>query len=192
MRYSREHRAETRKRILDAASRLFRERGYEGVGVDAIMGEVGLTAGGFYSHFRSKEALFAEALGQAYDARDTSLQTSLQSKGDRDDLQNLIYSYLSRSHRDMKSEGCIFPALTADVVRGGDKTRASYEKRLKKFISSIENQLSGGSTSERERAISVLVQLIGGVMLARAVKDEALSLEILKACRQSAMKLAGR
>jgi TetR/AcrR family transcriptional repressor of nem operon len=190
MRYAQAHKAETRKKILDAASRLFRERGYEGVGVDAIMGEVGLTAGGFYSHFRSKEALFAEALGNAYDVRNKSLQASLQSKDDRDDLQNLIYSYLSRTHRDMKSEGCIFPALTTDVVRGSDKTRASYEKRLKQFISSIENQLSEGSSSERERAISVLVQLIGGVLLSRAVKDETLSLEILKACRQSAMKLA--
>jgi TetR/AcrR family transcriptional regulator, transcriptional repressor for nem operon len=189
MRYAKDHKEETRRKILEAASRLFREKGYDGVGVDAIMNEAGLTAGGFYSHFASKDALFAEALGNAYDSRNQSLQASLKSKGDTDYLQNLIYGYLSRTHRDMTAEGCIFPTLTTDVMRGSNETRASYEKRLRKFISTIETQLPESTTPEKERAIAILVQLIGGVMLARAVNDEQLSSDILKACRQAAIKV---
>jgi TetR/AcrR family transcriptional regulator, transcriptional repressor for nem operon len=190
MRYSKDHKKETRRKILQAASRLFREKGFDGIGVDAIMNEVGLTAGGFYSHFDSKEALFAEALGNAYDSRSKSLQASLKSKDRAELLQNLIYGYLSRTHRDMTAEGCIFPTLTTDVIRGSDETRASYEKRLRKFISSIETQLPESDAPEKERAIAILVQLIGGVMLARAVKDEKLSSDILKACRQAAIKIS--
>jgi TetR/AcrR family transcriptional regulator, transcriptional repressor for nem operon len=190
MRYSKIHKEETRKKILEAASRLFREKGYEGIGVDAIMNEVGLTAGGFYSHFDSKEALFAEALGSAFDSRGKSLQANLNSKSEVDPLKNLVYGYLSRTHRDMVAEGCIFPTMTTDVVRGSDETRASYEKRLQKFISTIETQLPEGNSAEKERAIAILVQLIGGVMIARAVKDEKLSGDILKACRQAAIKIS--
>jgi TetR/AcrR family transcriptional regulator, transcriptional repressor for nem operon len=189
MRYAKDHKEETRRKILEVASRLFREKGYDGVGVDAIMSEAGLTAGGFYSHFASKDALFAEALGNAYDSRNQSLQASLKSKGDTDYLQNLIYGYLSRTHRDMTAEGCIFPTLTTDVMRGSNETRTSYEKRLQKFISTIETQLPESKTPEKERAIAILVQLIGGVMLARAVNDEQLSSDILKACRQAAIKV---
>jgi TetR/AcrR family transcriptional regulator, transcriptional repressor for nem operon len=188
MRYAKDHKAATRKKIVEVASRLFREKGYDGIGVDAIMNEAGLTAGGFYSHFASKEALFAESIGNAYDSRNQSLQENLKSKGDSDYLQNLIYGYLSRTHGDMTAEGCIFPTLTIDVMRGSNETRASYEKRLQKFINSIETQLPESKTPERERAIAILVQLIGGVMLARAVSDEKLSSDILKACRQAAMK----
>lgn len=189
MRYARDHKAATRGKILEAASRLFREKGFDGVGVDAIMNEAGLTPGGFYSHFASKAALFAEAIGNAYDSRQQSLQASLKSKGEADYLQNLIYGYLSRTHRDMAADGCIFPTLTTDVVRGSNETRAAYQKRLQKFIRTIESQLPESQTPERERAIAVLVQLIGGVMLSRAVNDEKLSGDILKACRQAAIKV---
>lgn len=180
--------------ILEAASRLFRERGYDGVGVDAIMAEVGLTAGGFYAHFPSKKALFAESLTNAYEARNETLSAQASFSEDTQYLQNLIFSYLSRTHRNMTSEGCIFPALTADVGRGDDETRESYEARLNEFLSTIEAQLPNAGAppdqGTRERAIGVLVQMIGGILIARAVKDEKLSTDILKACRQAAMKLS--
>jgi TetR/AcrR family transcriptional regulator, transcriptional repressor for nem operon len=190
MRYAKEHKAETRRKILEAAGRLFRERGYDGAGVDEIMAEAGLTAGGFYSHFKSKEALFAEAMAYSHDLRSSKLSSQLKSAGDSSYLQNLIYGYLSRTHRDSVMEGCMFAALTTDVVRGSNETREQYEKRLRQFISTIEAQLSEGSAPEKERAIGILVQLVGGLMLSRAVNDEKLSTEILKACRQAAMKLS--
>ena len=190
MRYAKGHREETRKRIVAAAGRLFREHGYEGVGVDAIMAEVGLTAGGFYSHFDSKESLFAESIAAAYDQRNNQLRSQLQVKDETEFLQQLIYGYLSRTHRDMTGEGCIFPSLTADVVRGSKSTRKNYEKRLKQFLSTIIKYLGESKNDNHEKAISILVQLIGGVMLSRAVYDEKFSNDILKACRHTALTLA--
>ncbi|MEW6128520.1 MAG: TetR/AcrR family transcriptional regulator [Acidobacteriota bacterium] len=190
MRYAKGHREATRKKILAAASRMFREHGYDGVGVDAIMAEVGLTAGGFYSHFDSKEALFAESLVAAFDQRSHQLKTQVQVADDSNILTNLIYGYLSRTHRDMTGEGCVFPSLTADVVRGSQTTRKHYEKRLKQFQSTIGKYLAKSDTLTNEKAIAILVQLIGGVMLARAVDDEKFSNDILKACRQAALNIA--
>jgi TetR/AcrR family transcriptional regulator, transcriptional repressor for nem operon len=192
MRYPKEQKEETRRKILEAAGRLFREHGYDGVGVDAIMAEVGLTAGGFYSHFPSKEALFTEVLANAYNARDDSLQASSKDLDNTQFLQNLILGYLSRTHRSMKAEGCIFAALTTDVVRGSEETRANYEGRLRQFLSLIETKLPATETPEHDRAIAVLVQLIGGLLISRAVKDEKLSNEILKACRQAALALSNK
>src|SRR5688572_33446925 len=101
MRYPSQHKAETREKILKAAARLFRESGYDGVGVDAIMNEVGLTAGGFYSHFSSKEALFSEAMasalapGKTLRATKSSASSAVQAA---DPLLYLIKGYLSRAH----------------------------------------------------------------------------------------------
>ncbi|HET9529863.1 MAG TPA: TetR/AcrR family transcriptional regulator [Blastocatellia bacterium] len=200
MRYGKEHKAETRKRILAAAARLFRERGYDGVGVDAIMGEVGLTAGGFYAHFASKEALFAEAMGRALtEGRALGAPKSeprasaglrAGSPGEGDPLLSLIRGYLSRTHRDHPDEGCPLPVLSTDVARSGDATRKSYEKQFLKYLAEVEAILPEGDAPVQDRALALIAQCVGGLMLARAVKDEELSNQILKACRNAATKIA--
>jgi TetR/AcrR family transcriptional repressor of nem operon len=198
MRYSKEHKEETRKKIVEAASRLFREKGYDGVGVDAIMSEVGLTAGGFYAHFPSKEALFSESIAKVMQSRSNLLQATPKSEamqkepksaGEPEWLKNLIFSYLSRTHREMLADGCPLPTLTTDVIRGSKETRSNYEKQVIKFFERIQKRMPQGETPERERAMAVLAQCVGGLMLARAVTDEKLSNQILKACRQAAMKV---
>ena len=186
MRYPKEQKVATRARILSAAARLFRESGYDGVGVDAIMNEAGLTAGGFYSHFASKEALFAEAMTAALD-RGNGLRAT-KSTADADPLGALIRGYLSRTHRDCVGEGCPLPALTSDVARKSDATRESYERQFLRFLNEIEGLLREGSAS-RERALAIIAQCVGGLMLARAVKNEKLSDQILKSCRMAAMKI---
>lgn len=192
MRYPREQKAETRGRILDAAARLFRESGYDGVGVDAIMYEVGLTAGGFYSHFSSKEALFSEAMASAL-APGKRLRVPNSSvastDGVTDPLVALIKGYLSRVHRDMVADGCPLPTLSPDVARKSDATRKSYEQHLLKFVDEIERLLPEGAESARKHALSLVAQCVGGVMLSRAVKDQKLSDEILKSCRNAALKV---
>ena len=187
MRYSTEHKAETRKRILTAAARLFRERGYDGVGVDTIMNEVGLTVGGFYAHFPSKKALFAEAVTTALD-RGEALRAA-KSVDPKDSLRALINGYLSRTHREMVGEGCPLPVLTPDVARSDGATRASYEQQFLHYLGEIEALLPEGSIAPRDRALALMAQCVGGLMLARAVKDEQLSNRILKACRQAATKI---
>lgn len=168
---------------------MFRERGYDGVGVDAIMNEVGLTAGGFYAHFSSKEALFAEAVTQALGAGKTVRAVKRAGTDPADSLRALINGYLSRKHRDMVGEGCPLPVLTPDVARSDASTRESYEQQFLYYLSEVEALLPQGSTSSHDRALALMAQCVGGLMLARAVKDEELSNRILKACRQAATKI---
>ena len=189
MRYPKEQKAETRERILGAAARLFRESGYDGVGVDAIMSEAGLTAGGFYSHFCSKEALFAEAMATALDPGKALRATKGTALGSVDPLGTLIKGYLSRTHRDAVAEGCPLPALTSDVARKSDATRESYERQVLRFVNEIEGLLPDSSTPARERALAIVAQCVGGLMLSRAVKNEKLSDQILKSCRLAAMAI---
>ncbi|MEW6210049.1 MAG: TetR/AcrR family transcriptional regulator [Acidobacteriota bacterium] len=187
MRYPKEHKAETRKKIVSAAARLFRQRGYEGVGVDAVMNELGLTAGGFYAHFPSKEALFAEAMATSLGGEKNPRASSRRASTD-DSLKDLIFSYLSRTHRDSVAEGCPLPALTTDVTRASSATREIYEQKLKSFLNSVESVLPTGAT--RDTAIAVIAQCVGGLMISRAVSDQEFSNRILKACRAAAMKIA--
>lgn len=189
MRYSPEHKQQTRQKILEAAGRLFREKGYNGVGVDAIMAEVGLTAGGFYAHFSSKEALFVEAVATALKTRANSLSSNFQGQDESVWLHTLINSYLSRSHRDLQAEGCPFPALTPDIARSDPKTRARYEKYLLAFMTQIENRLPEDSIPKEERSAALAALMIGGLMMSRAVNDSEFSNRILKACRQTAKRI---
>ena len=189
MRYPKEQKAETRRRILNAAARLFRESGYDGVGVDAIMNEAGLTAGGFYSHFSSKETLFAEAMATALDPGNTLRATKSSALAASDPLGALIRGYLSRTHRDTVAGGCPLPALTADVARKSDTTRESYERDFLRYVKEIEALLPESPVPARERALAIVAQCVGGLMLSRAVKNEKLSDQILKSCRLAAMTI---
>ena len=189
MRYPAEHKADTRKKIVAAAARLFRERGYDGVGVDAIMNEVGLTAGGFYAHFPSKEALFAEAVTAALGKGKALGRAKGAGADPKDALRALINGYLSRSHRDMVGEGCPLPVLTPDVARSDAATRESYEQQFLHYLGEIEALLPQVAAASRDRALALMAQCVGGVMLARAVNDEELSNRILKSCRQAARKI---
>jgi TetR/AcrR family transcriptional repressor of nem operon len=192
MRYAKEHKAETRQKILKAAARLFREFGYDGVGVDAIMTEAGLTAGGFYAHFPSKRALFDEALATAL-ATGKAAETATAMKSAESDevgrLRLMIKNYLSRQHRDQVADGCPLPALTPDAARGGEASRENYERQLLQYVKRLEALLPEGAAARRDTALALMAQCVGGLMLARAVKDERLSDRILKACRQAALKL---
>ncbi len=189
MRYSKEHKAETRQRIIESAARLFRAHGYDGIGIDAIMSEVGLTPGGFYAHFPSKRALFTEAMNAAAEARPTTA-----AKADDvppvERLQAVINGYLSAAHRDRVADGCPLPTLTPDVARSGDEARKAYERNLDGYLSELETLLSPGETPASERAIAIMALSVGGLLLSRGVADDARSRHILKTCRAAARRLS--
>ena len=197
MRYPADQKEQTRRKILEAASRLFREKGYNGVGVDQVMAEAGLTAGGFYSHFHSKEALFSESIAYILEIRESESSSTLHGKSSRPDeaksadLHLLIKSYLSRTHRDMIADGCVLPSLTPDVVRGSEDARADFERLLLKILESVESKMTGETDDRRERALAVLAQLVGGLMLSRAVNDRKLSDQMLLASRRGATHICG-
>jgi AcrR family transcriptional regulator len=161
MRYPEQQKAATRATILNAAARLFRESGYDGVGIDAIMAESGLTPGGFYAHFSSKEALFAEAMTTALDARKTLRAANNSDPSTTDRLTKLIKSYLSRAHRESVADGCPLPVLTADVARKSDATRETYERQFLTFIDQIEELLPNAQEESRERALAIVAAMCG-------------------------------
>jgi TetR/AcrR family transcriptional repressor of nem operon len=181
MRVSREKSAETRERILDVAATLFREKGFDGIGLAEIMQAAGLTHGGFYKHFGSKDDLEAQATGVAL-ARNAADWRRLFEGAAARPLSAFIDEYLSPHHRDDLGKGCAIAALGADVARQGERVRSALTGGLEPFLQLLSNAIPGRSKAVRRRkAIVTMAELIGTLILARAVDDPALSDEILAA-----------
>jgi len=181
MRVSREKFAESRKRILDAAATLFRETGFDGIGLSDIMKAAGLTHGGFYGHFGSKEDLEAQALSLAL-ARSVTDWSQLVDSAAARPLATLAGQYLTPDHRENVGEGCPFAALGADTARRGERVRSAFTAGLEPFLALLSNVVPGRSKAQRRRkAIATLAEMVGAMILARAVNHPALSDEILAA-----------
>jgi len=181
MRVSREKFAESRKRILDAAATLFRETGFDGIGLSDIMKAAGLTHGGFYGHFGSKEDLEAQALSLAL-ARSVTDWSQLVDSAAARPLAALADQYLSPDHRENVGEGCPFAALGSDTARRGERVRSAFTAGLEPFLALLSNVIPRRSKAQRRRkAIAILAEMVGAMILARAVNDPALSDEILAA-----------
>jgi TetR/AcrR family transcriptional repressor of nem operon len=181
MRVSREKFAESRKRILEAAATLFREKGFDGVGLADIMKAAGLTHGGFYGHFGSKEDLEAQALSLALARSVTDWSKLIDSAAARP-LSALAGQYLSPHHRENLGEGCPLAALGADTAREGERVRGAFTAGLEPLLTLLSNLIPGRSKAQRRRqAIATLAEMVGATILARAVNDPALSDEILAA-----------
>jgi TetR/AcrR family transcriptional repressor of nem operon len=181
MRVSREKSAETRERILDVAATLFREKGFDGIGLADIMKAAGLTHGGFYKHFGSKDDLEAQATSVAL-ATTAALWGRLIKHAAARPLSAFTGEYLSPRHRDDPGKGCAVAALGADVARQGERVRSAFTAGLEPFLQLLSNAVPGRSKAVRRRkAIATMAELIGTLILARAVDDPALSDEILAA-----------
>ena len=181
MRVSREKFAESRKRILEAATTLFREKGFDGVGLADIMKAAGLTHGGFYGHFGSKEDLEAQALSHAL-ARSAAKWSQLVDSAPTRPLSALAGQYLCPDHRENVGEGCALAALGVDTAREGERVRRALTAGLEPSLALLSNIVPGRSKAQRRRkAIATLAEMVGAMILARAVNDPALSDEILAA-----------
>jgi TetR/AcrR family transcriptional repressor of nem operon len=174
---SREKAAESRERIVETAARMFCEEGFDGVSVRAIMSAAGLTHGGFYGHFRSKDDLVAEAVTRA-------LQHGVEQQIRYTNLGDLVSDYLSRRHCADCANGCAVAALGGDIVRQGEPVRGALTAFVRGQVDRLSRLLGSGiATSRRRRAIATLAGMVGALILARAVNDYALSEEILGAAR---------
>lgn len=183
MKISKAQAEENRERIVEEAARLFRERGYDGIGVADLMKSAGFTHGGFYGHFGSKEALAAETCAHSMSRTVGGLGGLIESNPD-DPLKAVVSSYLSTQHRDALGSGCLLPALSADVGRQGPAVREVFTAGLRSFFDTLTRVVPGRSRSaQRRRSIATMAMLVGAVTLARAVDDPALSDEILRATR---------
>jgi TetR/AcrR family transcriptional repressor of nem operon len=173
MKVSREQVAENRRTILEAASRLFRQRGYEAVTVADVMRAAGLTHGGFYGYFKSKEDLIANALAEA-----------LSSAPPPGDLAAYAAGYLSSAHRDDLGGGCPFAALAAETVRQPAEARAAMTAGLARQIERLSAGAAGADAAKKRRAaIGAWAAMVGAMILARVSDDPALSDEVLDQTR---------
>jgi TetR/AcrR family transcriptional repressor of nem operon len=183
VRVTREQASANRERILEVAGALFRERGYDGIGVADIMKRAGLTHGGFYGHFASKDDLAAEITGRVL-GRD-GWQERLTGKRDPS-LADVVRSYLSARHRDDPGRGCFFAAVGSDVARQPRSVRRAFTEGLRKRVDMMRDLVPGRTAAaRRQKAIATITGLVGALTLARAVDDPALSDEILEAAAAS-------
>jgi TetR/AcrR family transcriptional repressor of nem operon len=174
VRRSREEAARTRRTAVEAASRLFRQRGIEATSVSEVMASLGMTAGGFYRHFESKEALAAEACAAAF-AGSWLAQESAAS------AEAMLRGYLSKAHRDAPAAGCPLPALASDMARQPGALRRTYTEGVRSALARIE-QFAPDTDSATRHAL--LAGMVGALAMARAVNDEELSAAMLRETRE--------
>lgn len=181
MKVSRKQVAKNRQRILEVAGKLFRKKGFDGVGVADIMKSAGLTHGGFYGHFASKDELAAQAIAGAV-AQTVDSWTALAGDRSPDQLGAFITSYLSPRHRDDPGGGCVLAALGADAARQRDAVRRAFTEGIRSVVAMLSMLATGRSNAaRREKALATLAGLVGALTLARAADDPSLSDEILHA-----------
>jgi TetR/AcrR family transcriptional repressor of nem operon len=188
MRYSKEHKLETHTRIVKKASVRLREKGAHGIGVADLMKDAGLTHGGFYAHFDSREALVIEAFNYAMD-RSTDRWRQLAGQAEPDErLSTIVDAYLSPQHRDNPGHGCAVPALGAEIARESPKTRKAFAGKLDQMIEMMAAQFDGASAADaRKQALAALATMMGTLVLARVAGSGEFSEEILGAGRAAVL-----
>jgi AcrR family transcriptional regulator len=185
---------QTRERILRAAARAIRKHGYEGVGVAEVMKEAGLTHGGFYAHFQSRDALLAAAAEQAGSESAENLARALAKAKPGAELFSLVDTYLADNHVTAAEQGlgCAIAAAGSEVPRQCPEVRRAVSRRIKELIGTIERQLPGwGKAAAHEKAMAVVATMVGALMLARTVDDAQLSKAIRKSARDLIRGAAG-
>jgi len=181
MRVSREKAATNRERIIDAAGALFRAKGFGGIGVADIMKAAGLTHGGFYGHFASKDDLVAQASKRTM-TRAAANWAKVVAAEPEQPFAALLKHYLSPQHRDDPGRGCAFAALGNDAARSGKVVRKAFAEGLEALINILAQSIPGRSKAARRRkAVAAMAALVGALTLARAVEGSALSDEMLDA-----------
>lgn len=186
MGHSRAEKAKTHEKIVALASKRFREKGLAGIGIAELMKEAGLTVGGFYKHFGSRDELVAEAVGSSLGRWKGKLDAAAAG-GPPVTFESLVDDYLSERHRDRPGTGCPMSALAGEIARSEERTRALVTQEAKDSIALL-TKLIGEGDDARSQAILAYCALIGAIGMARAVLDEKLSREILK---QVASQLKG-
>jgi TetR/AcrR family transcriptional regulator, transcriptional repressor for nem operon len=188
MRYSREHKLETHARIVKRASVRLREKGAHGIGVADLMKEAGLTHGGFYAHFDSREALVIEAFGYAMDRAIERWRKAAEQTPPHKRLSTIVESYLTPTHRDDPGNGCAVPTLGAEIARESPKTRRAFAAKLEQIIDVIADQiLDVPRKAARKQAMVTLATMMGAMVMSRIAGTGEFSDEILEAGREAVL-----
>ena len=188
MRYSREHKQETHARIVRKASVRLREKGAHGIGVADLMKEAGLTHGGFYAHFDSREALVIEACNYAMDRSTEHWRKLAEQTPPEKRFAAIVASYLTTTHRDDPGHGCAVPTLGPEIAREGAKARRAFAARLEEMIEMMADQVPElPRKAARRQAIAAISTMAGALVLSRIAGSGEFSEEILGAGREAAL-----
>ena len=188
MRYSREHKLETHARIVKKASVRLREKGAHGIGVADLMKDAGLTHGGFYAHFDSREALVIEAFAYAMDRSTERWRKLAETIPPEKRMATIVETYLTPLHRDDPGHGCAVTALGAEIARESPKTRKAFAVKLEQMVDMLAEQiLDVPRKTARKQALATLSTMVGALVLARIAGSGELSDDILDAGRDAAL-----
>jgi TetR/AcrR family transcriptional regulator, transcriptional repressor for nem operon len=188
MRYSKEHKQETHARIVRKAAVRLREKGAHGIGVADLMKEAGLTHGGFYAHFDSREALVIEAFSYAMDRGTARWRKVVAEMPPEKRLATIIDGYLTSIHRDDPGNGCAIPTLGAEIARESPKTRKAFALKLEQMIDMMADQiLDVPRKTARKQAMATLATMMGTIVMSRISGNGELSEEILGAGREAVL-----
>jgi TetR/AcrR family transcriptional regulator, transcriptional repressor for nem operon len=187
-------RDQTHERILRAAARAIRKVGYEGVGVADVMKDAGLTHGGFYAHFASRDALLAQAAEQAGSESIENLSRVVARAKPGEELMALVDSYLADQHVGAAEQGlgCALAAAGSEVPRQHEEVRHAVSRRIRELVGLVERQFPDwGKNAAHEKAMAIVASMVGALLLARAVGDPQLSKSIRKSARELIRSAAG-
>ena len=187
MRVSRARAEENRQTVINVASRLFREHGFDGIGLKDLMKSAGLTQGAFYKQFASKEDLAAQASERALESALGRWTHTAESNPD-DPLGAVVRFYLSAGHRDEIADGCPIVSLGTDAARQGSDVKASFEAGINKHLDILSRWTGAdGDEKARSKAMAILSTMVGAVILSRAVNDERMSKQFLQSAVDSVL-----
>src|ERR1700742_1964786 len=188
MRYSKEHKFQTHARIVKKASVKLREKGAHGIGVADLMKDAGLTHGGFYAHFDSREALVIEAFNHAMERGTARWRTLAEATPPEQRLKTIVDAYLTPLHRDNPGQGCAIPTLGAEIARESPKTRKAFAAKLEQMIDMLAEQIPDvPPKAARKQAMATIATMMGTRVMARLAGSGEFSDEILGAGRDAAL-----
>lgn len=186
-----EQKEQTRVKILQASDELFKKNGYVATGIDAVMSKAGLTAGGFYAHFQSKEKLFAEMIDSSLRNSTKLLFDGLEDLSGKEWLKRVMKRYLSAYHRDELLYVCALPTLSIEISRNSKDVKNSFENILIHIIEYMEEKIGSDTDITREKIYSLISICMSGIILSRAISSPELSDNILKSCLEETYKIIG-
>jgi TetR/AcrR family transcriptional repressor of nem operon len=187
MRYSTDQKIKARRSIIESGAKVLKTGGFSGVGVDQVAAAAGVTSGSLYSNFSGKEDLLKEIIGTFLGAPYVDVQ-----EGEEVDwptrLERFLTGYISAAHRMNAADGCVMPALSADVSRASAAVRRVYQRKMGELIDKMVNALKGGTHRQRrEQAWTILALMVGSMTVARALPDGEEAREVIHAALKSAL-----
>jgi|SRR6185437_4716086 len=190
MRVSRDQAEKNRQMVINVASELFREHGFDGIGLKDVMEAAGLTQGAFYKQFASKDDLAAQASKRALESISGRWSAAAEANP-KDPLGAVIARYLSMGHREERGAGCPLVALGSDAARQDADVKASFEAGIRKYLETLEGWVRGANSEDSsDRAMAIFSTMVGALMLSRAVNDKRLAKRLLQAAAKSVIGLS--